>query len=132
MLLINCLSTEAEIVFWASGSNNLSPKENVSLFSRFVSLSLSVSLFIFLSFSLSLFFSFSLSLFEAEEGKATSAQETDLARTMHSRLRHIASRHDEILEDLDRTVKLAAGKHGGLGLDDEENVGEHGTGLEQE
>ena len=81
----------------------------LSLFSLCLSFSFCLSLSsFFLSVSL---FLFSLSLFEAEEGKATSAQESDLARTMHSRLKRIASMHDEILEDLDRTVKLAAGKH---------------------
>ena len=36
---------------------------------------------------------------EGEEGKATIVQATDFARTTQSRLRHIASTRDEILEN---------------------------------
>ena len=51
-------------------------------------------------------------------------EEADFARTMYSRLRQVASRHEEILQNLDRADKLNSGK--------QKTVESTEMGLEQE
>ena len=50
--------------------------------------------------------------------------------TIGSRLKQLSSRHEDILENLDRTDKLAAEKRGEPRVDDEESSGEHGPKTE--
>ena len=63
---------------------------------------------------------------------AISERGAEFARTTHSRLRQVSSRHEEILENLDGTDKEAAGTKGKHRIDDDADGGEDGTVLEEE